>query len=167
MHLNCLFKEYFLCFSLCHVSFADSPDDMPDYPLFISIGDWLDSIKMSQYKNNFLAAGYTTLDSISIMSIEWAEPNYTESSYTIKTYTKRKLSCIKQAGNIDTVKKHDSTIEFCPVLCSCFLNILFFMLCVPAGLTTARSRNLNYNTVLKVLNLLGKQEIGIGNYWNM
>uniref|UniRef100_A0A669ECK4 Ephrin type-A receptor 6 n=1 Tax=Oreochromis niloticus TaxID=8128 RepID=A0A669ECK4_ORENI len=51
-------------------SFADSPDDMPDYPLFISIGDWLDSIKMSQYKNNFLAAGYTTLDSISIMSID-------------------------------------------------------------------------------------------------
>uniref|UniRef100_A0A8C7X1S7 receptor protein-tyrosine kinase n=1 Tax=Oryzias sinensis TaxID=183150 RepID=A0A8C7X1S7_9TELE len=52
------------------LSFPDSPDDMPDYPLFISIGDWLDSIKMSQYKNNFLAAGYTTLDSISTMSID-------------------------------------------------------------------------------------------------
>ncbi|XP_069553843.1 ephrin type-A receptor 6-like isoform X2 [Brachyistius frenatus] len=51
-------------------SFSDSPEDMPDYPLFISIGDWLDSIKMSQYKNNFLAAGYTTLDSISTMSID-------------------------------------------------------------------------------------------------
>ncbi|KAF3832760.1 hypothetical protein F7725_026425 [Dissostichus mawsoni] len=51
-------------------SYPDSPEDMPDYPLFISIGDWLDSIKMSQYKNNFLAAGYTTLDSISTMSIE-------------------------------------------------------------------------------------------------
>lgn len=58
-----------LFFSL-HLSFPDSPEDMPDYPLFISIGDWLDSIKMSQYKNNFLAAGYTTLDSISTMSIE-------------------------------------------------------------------------------------------------
>ncbi|XP_061670985.1 ephrin type-A receptor 6 isoform X3 [Syngnathoides biaculeatus] len=51
-------------------NFPDSPDDMPDYPLFISIGDWLDSIKMSQYKNNFIAAGYTTLDSISTMSID-------------------------------------------------------------------------------------------------
>nr|XP_040060189.1 ephrin type-A receptor 6-like [Gasterosteus aculeatus aculeatus] len=51
-------------------SYPDSPDDMPDYPLFISIGDWLDSIKMSQYKNNFLAAGYTTLDSISTMSLD-------------------------------------------------------------------------------------------------
>ncbi|XP_061526145.1 ephrin type-A receptor 6-like isoform X3 [Phycodurus eques] len=51
-------------------NFPDSPDDIPDYPLFISIGDWLDSIKMSQYKNNFIAAGYTTLDSISTMSID-------------------------------------------------------------------------------------------------
>ncbi|KAM9860983.1 ephrin type-A receptor 6-like [Aulostomus maculatus] len=51
-------------------NFPDSPDDMPDYPLFISIGDWLDSIKMSQYKNNFIAAGYTTLDSISTMSTD-------------------------------------------------------------------------------------------------
>uniref|UniRef100_A0A3Q2ZB67 Ephrin type-A receptor 6 n=1 Tax=Kryptolebias marmoratus TaxID=37003 RepID=A0A3Q2ZB67_KRYMA len=52
------------------MSFPDSPEEMPDYPLFISIGDWLDSIKMSQYKSNFLAAGYTTLDSISTMSID-------------------------------------------------------------------------------------------------
>ncbi|KAJ0002299.1 hypothetical protein NQD34_002095 [Periophthalmus magnuspinnatus] len=51
-------------------SLTESPEDLPDYPLFISIGDWLDSIKMSQYKNNFLAAGYTTLDSISTMSID-------------------------------------------------------------------------------------------------
>uniref|UniRef100_A0A8C1WLG9 Ephrin type-A receptor 6 n=1 Tax=Cyprinus carpio TaxID=7962 RepID=A0A8C1WLG9_CYPCA len=51
-------------------SFPESPEDMPDYPLFISIGDWLDSIKMSQYKNNFIAAGYTTLDSISTMTID-------------------------------------------------------------------------------------------------
>uniref|UniRef100_A0A8C5F045 receptor protein-tyrosine kinase n=1 Tax=Gouania willdenowi TaxID=441366 RepID=A0A8C5F045_GOUWI len=51
-------------------SYSHSPEELPDYPLFISIGDWLDSIKMSQYKNNFLAGGYTTLDSISTMSIE-------------------------------------------------------------------------------------------------
>ncbi|XP_041940028.1 ephrin type-A receptor 6-like isoform X2 [Alosa sapidissima] len=48
----------------------ESPGDVPDYPMFISIGDWLDSIKMSQYKNNFLAAGFTTLDSVTTMSIE-------------------------------------------------------------------------------------------------
>uniref|UniRef100_A0A8C5FHP0 receptor protein-tyrosine kinase n=1 Tax=Gadus morhua TaxID=8049 RepID=A0A8C5FHP0_GADMO len=49
---------------------ALSPEDMRDYPLFISIGDWLDSIQMSQYKSNFLVAGYTTLDSISTMCID-------------------------------------------------------------------------------------------------
>ncbi|XP_055769113.1 ephrin type-A receptor 6-like [Salvelinus fontinalis] len=51
-------------------SFPESPEDMPGYPLFISIGDWLDSIKMSQYKHQFLAAGFTTLDSVSTMRIE-------------------------------------------------------------------------------------------------
>ncbi|XP_033867933.3 ephrin type-A receptor 6 isoform X1 [Acipenser ruthenus] len=50
--------------------FPESPGDVPEYPLFISIGDWLDSIKMSQYKNNFMAAGFTTLDSVSRMSID-------------------------------------------------------------------------------------------------
>uniref|UniRef100_A0A8B9ZC29 receptor protein-tyrosine kinase n=1 Tax=Buteo japonicus TaxID=224669 RepID=A0A8B9ZC29_9AVES len=34
----------------------------PEYPLFVSVSDWLDSIKMGQYKNNFMAAGFTTLD---------------------------------------------------------------------------------------------------------
>ncbi|XP_029600741.1 ephrin type-A receptor 6-like [Salmo trutta] len=51
-------------------SFPESLEAMPDYPPFISIGDWLDSIKMSQYKNQFLSAGFTTLDSVSTMSIE-------------------------------------------------------------------------------------------------
>ncbi|XP_066562105.1 ephrin type-A receptor 6 [Amia ocellicauda] len=48
----------------------ESPGEVPEYPLFISIGDWLDSIKMGQYKNNFMAAGFTTLDSITRMSID-------------------------------------------------------------------------------------------------
>ncbi|XP_041115779.1 ephrin type-A receptor 6-like [Polyodon spathula] len=50
--------------------FPESPGDVPEYPLFISIGDWLDSIKMSQYKNNFMASGFTTLDCVSRMSID-------------------------------------------------------------------------------------------------
>ncbi|XP_061697749.1 ephrin type-A receptor 6-like [Syngnathoides biaculeatus] len=51
-------------------SLPESPVEEMDYPLFISIGDWLDSIKMSQYKSNFMAAGYNTLDSVARMSIE-------------------------------------------------------------------------------------------------
>ncbi|XP_077393806.1 ephrin type-A receptor 6-like isoform X1 [Festucalex cinctus] len=51
-------------------SLPESPVEEMDYPLFISIGDWLDSIKMSQYKSNFMAAGYHTLDCVARMSIE-------------------------------------------------------------------------------------------------
>ncbi|XP_054471845.1 ephrin type-A receptor 6-like [Anoplopoma fimbria] len=51
-------------------SLQESPGEDMDYPMFISIGDWLDSIKMSQYKSNFMAAGYNTLDSVARMSIE-------------------------------------------------------------------------------------------------
>ncbi|KAL2087385.1 hypothetical protein ACEWY4_016213 [Coilia grayii] len=54
---------------LIHNGLSESVESL-DYPFFISVGDWLDSIKMSQYKNNFIAAGYTTLDSVSAMSIE-------------------------------------------------------------------------------------------------
>uniref|UniRef100_A0A8C7A1J8 Ephrin type-A receptor 6 n=1 Tax=Nothoprocta perdicaria TaxID=30464 RepID=A0A8C7A1J8_NOTPE len=43
---------------------------VPEYPLFVSVSDWLDSIKMGQYKNNFMAAGFTTLDMVSRMSID-------------------------------------------------------------------------------------------------
>lgn len=49
----------------------ESPGAEMDYPIFISIDDWLDSIKMSQYKSNFMAAGCNTLDSVARMSIEW------------------------------------------------------------------------------------------------
>lgn len=63
----------FVFLSIC--SLPESPGDVPDYPMFISIGDWLDSIKMSQYKNNFLAAGFTTLDSVTTMSIECVPHN--------------------------------------------------------------------------------------------
>ncbi|KAM8856961.1 ephrin type-A receptor 6-like isoform X2 [Synchiropus splendidus] len=54
-------------------SSPESPGEEMDYPMFISIGDWLDSIKMTQYKSNFMAAGYNTLDSVARMSIECEE----------------------------------------------------------------------------------------------
>uniref|UniRef100_A0A8C7HHB3 receptor protein-tyrosine kinase n=1 Tax=Oncorhynchus kisutch TaxID=8019 RepID=A0A8C7HHB3_ONCKI len=49
---------------------TESPGEVVDYHVFISIGDWLDSIKMSQYKSSFVAAGFSTLDSVAQMSIE-------------------------------------------------------------------------------------------------
>ncbi|KAJ3593729.1 hypothetical protein NHX12_006063 [Muraenolepis orangiensis] len=67
---SCIDPSTLLALVSHDLSFPESPEDMRDYPLFISIGDWLDSIQMSQYKNNFLVAGYSTLDSISTMSID-------------------------------------------------------------------------------------------------
>ena len=71
--------------SLCPNRLPESPGDVPEYPLFISIGDWLDSIKMSQYKNNFMAAGFTTLDSISTMNIEWVG-SVCKAQYPLEVY---------------------------------------------------------------------------------
>uniref|UniRef100_A0A8C5DXJ2 Ephrin type-A receptor 6 n=1 Tax=Gouania willdenowi TaxID=441366 RepID=A0A8C5DXJ2_GOUWI len=51
-------------------SLPESPLEEMEYPMFISVGEWLDSIKMSQYKSNFMSAGYNTLDSVATMSIE-------------------------------------------------------------------------------------------------
>uniref|UniRef100_UPI00398F0772 ephrin type-A receptor 6 isoform X3 n=1 Tax=Pristiophorus japonicus TaxID=55135 RepID=UPI00398F0772 len=48
----------------------ESPSELPEFSLFVSVNDWLDSIKMEQYKNNFMAAGITTLDSVTRMSID-------------------------------------------------------------------------------------------------
>lgn len=62
--------ETFIWYYLVFFSLPESPGEELDYPMFISVGDWLDSIKMSQYKSNFTAAGYNTLDSVARMSIE-------------------------------------------------------------------------------------------------
>ncbi|TSL10152.1 Ephrin type-A receptor 3 [Bagarius yarrelli] len=41
---------------------------IPD-PAFSTVADWLDSIKMSQYKEHFSSAGYVTLDSVLYVSV--------------------------------------------------------------------------------------------------
>ncbi|XP_032889027.1 ephrin type-A receptor 6 [Amblyraja radiata] len=48
----------------------ESPSELPEFSFFVSVNDWLDSIKMDQYKNSFMAAGITTLDSVTRMSID-------------------------------------------------------------------------------------------------
>ncbi|XP_060706344.1 ephrin type-A receptor 7 isoform X6 [Hemiscyllium ocellatum] len=42
----------------------------PDFTSFRCVGDWLEAIKMERYKDNFTAAGYSTLESIARMTIE-------------------------------------------------------------------------------------------------
>ncbi|XP_064846860.1 ephrin type-A receptor 7 isoform X5 [Oncorhynchus masou masou] len=42
----------------------------PDFTTFRSVGEWLEAIKMERYRDNFTAAGYSSLDSVARMSIE-------------------------------------------------------------------------------------------------
>uniref|UniRef100_A0A6Q2XUJ2 Ephrin type-A receptor 7 n=1 Tax=Esox lucius TaxID=8010 RepID=A0A6Q2XUJ2_ESOLU len=42
----------------------------PDFAAFRSVGEWLDAIKMERYRDNFTAAGYSSLESVARMSIE-------------------------------------------------------------------------------------------------
>ncbi|KAM3603036.1 uncharacterized protein V6R79_015519 [Siganus canaliculatus] len=42
----------------------------PDFSAFCSVGEWLEAIKMERYRDNFTAAGYSSLDSVARMSIE-------------------------------------------------------------------------------------------------
>ncbi|XP_069743194.1 ephrin type-A receptor 7 isoform X1 [Narcine bancroftii] len=41
-----------------------------DFTSFRCVGDWLEAIKMERYKDNFTAAGYSTLESVARMTIE-------------------------------------------------------------------------------------------------
>ncbi|CAI5685508.1 ephrin type-A receptor 7 isoform X2 [Oreochromis niloticus] len=42
----------------------------PDFTSFRSVGEWLEAIKMERYRDNFTAAGYSSLESVARMSIE-------------------------------------------------------------------------------------------------
>ncbi|XP_074970313.1 ephrin type-B receptor 2 isoform X1 [Phalacrocorax aristotelis] len=43
---------------------------IPDYTSFNTVDEWLDAIKMSQYKDSFASAGFTTFDVVSQMTVE-------------------------------------------------------------------------------------------------
>ncbi|XP_028650767.1 ephrin type-B receptor 3-like isoform X1 [Erpetoichthys calabaricus] len=43
---------------------------VPDYTTFTTVGDWLDAIKMSRYKDNFLNAGFASFDLVAQMTAE-------------------------------------------------------------------------------------------------
>ncbi|XP_030260404.1 ephrin type-A receptor 7 isoform X3 [Sparus aurata] len=42
----------------------------PDFTAFCTVGEWLEAIKMERYRDNFTAAGYSSLESVARMSIE-------------------------------------------------------------------------------------------------
>lgn len=58
---------------------------IPDFNTFSSVEDWLAAIKMSQYRDNFLNSGFTSLQLVAQMTSEWVhrlEPNHVAPSAT-------------------------------------------------------------------------------------
>lgn len=43
----------------------------PDFSSFSTVDEWLDAIKMGQYKENFAKEGFTTFDMVSQMIMEY------------------------------------------------------------------------------------------------
>lgn len=65
--IACFDCSLFLCFRI-NLPLLDRT--IPDYTSFNTVDEWLDAIKMSQYKESFASAGFTTFDIVSQMSVE-------------------------------------------------------------------------------------------------
>lgn len=54
----------------CRVSQPLLDRSVPDYTTFTTVGDWLDAIKMSRYRDNFVNAGFASFDLVAQMTAE-------------------------------------------------------------------------------------------------
>lgn len=57
----------------------------PDFSSFSTVDEWLDAIKMGQYKENFANEGFTSFDVVSQMTTEYVILCY----FMFKTYTNK------------------------------------------------------------------------------
>lgn len=57
-----------LVFRSVHLPLLDR--SIPDFSSFTSVDEWLDAIKMGQYKDSFASADFTTFDLVSQMTME-------------------------------------------------------------------------------------------------
>ena len=67
-HAVVLFLSLFL-FSSVHLPLLDR--STPDFSSFSTVDEWLDAIKMGQYKENFANEGFTSFDVASQMTMEY------------------------------------------------------------------------------------------------
>lgn len=59
------------CFSLSHRPSQPLLDrSIPDFTAFTTVDDWLSAIKMVQYRDSFLTAGFTSLQLVTQMTSE-------------------------------------------------------------------------------------------------
>lgn len=69
-------EDLFLNSAPLSLSFPSRPNtalldpSSPEFSAVVSVGDWLQAIKMERYKDNFTAASYTTLEAVVHMNQE-------------------------------------------------------------------------------------------------
>lgn len=105
--------------SLCSSCRPISPlldQSTPDFAAFRSVGEWLEAIKMERYRDNFTAAGYSSLESVARMSLEWVI--WTSRGTTFKRTTSEVvwsflkgcsvtwLSIVSASSAVTSVKEH-------------------------------------------------------------
>lgn len=56
--------------SCCRPSQPLLDRSIPDFTAFTSVDDWLSAVKMSQYRDSFLTAGFTSLQLVAQMTSE-------------------------------------------------------------------------------------------------
>lgn len=58
------------CVPCCRPSQPLLDRSIPDFTAFTSVDDWLSAVKMSQYRDSFLTAGFTSLQLVAQMTSE-------------------------------------------------------------------------------------------------
>lgn len=66
----------------------------PDFSSFSTVDEWLDAIKMGQYKENFANEGFTSFDVVSQMTMEYVKSFSYSHTLKKKDYTKRAMVMI-------------------------------------------------------------------------
>lgn len=61
-------KQFLNIHSSMHLPLLDR--STPDFSSFNSVDEWLDAIKMGQYKENFASEGFSSFDAVSQMTLE-------------------------------------------------------------------------------------------------
>ncbi|XP_023796000.1 ephrin type-B receptor 2 isoform X2 [Cyanistes caeruleus] len=85
---------------------------IPDYTSFNTVDEWLDAIKMSQYKESFASAGFTTFDVVSQMTVE----DILRVGVTLAGHQKKILNSIqgsKTNGSLQRKRKEQLHVSSC------------------------------------------------------
>ncbi|KAK2504243.1 hypothetical protein MC885_006426 [Smutsia gigantea] len=83
---------------MCSCSLSNWPSQplldrsIPDFTAFTTVDDWLSAIKMVQYRDSFLTAGFTSLQLVTQMTSEQKHHRVTEAPYSVRLECQKKMT---------------------------------------------------------------------------